>query len=71
MLATLRYRKLRLLSVAFSALALAACDQRNGHGIISARGQRGRAAGISAEGEEYGEFLARPAELASVPRTTS
>jgi cytochrome c oxidase cbb3-type subunit III len=66
MVAMLLFRKLGLASVAFSALALAACDQ----GTVTASSAPAEKAAAQPElapnGEEYGEFIARPAELAQI-----
>jgi cytochrome c oxidase cbb3-type subunit 3 len=54
-----------LASIASAALALAACDE----GAVTASSAPAEAAqpATAPNGEEYGEFLARPGELASVP----
>lgn len=65
MLARPRHCTFGLASMAVAALALAACDE----GAVTASSAPAEAAqpATGPNGEEYGEFLARPAELASVP----
>jgi cytochrome c oxidase cbb3-type subunit 3 len=50
--------------VAVAAVALCACGE---NAVTASAPETGTAAATAAKEEEYGEFLARPAELASVP----
>jgi cytochrome c oxidase cbb3-type subunit 3 len=61
-----RHRTCRLALATLAALGVAACDQAPTAGPAPAA-QAAQPADASPPAEEYGEFLARPAELASVP----
>ena len=66
MLASPSYRTLALPLMALAALGLRPASSRPRDGIVGTPATQPEAA-PPPEGEEYGEFLARPAELAAVP----